>query len=241
MTIITNKKIIVLIIVIVLITCMTMPTFAATNKTSIFSKIFSTGTSIINTIFAPKNQQNENGNSGNLLSKILNSIKGESDFFSNLSQKLFSGLFNIKLISDEAGNIGNLEENIREKTRERYNQYINKTVEGLSKNQCTWWAYQRATDYLGYAYPNKSDGQFGTAKNWDNRNTNFESGTTAKVNSIGVYEAFEDGAGIAGHLVYVEAIQDGKVYVSECNWSGNSPNVRVLGSGNLPSKYIYLD
>ena len=118
----------------------------------------------------------------------------------------------------------------------------------FSTGQCTWWAYKRWTQLLGY------EPQFirGNAGGWYNNCTaaGFERGSEPRVGAIACWN---NGYGDdTGHVAIVEEVNSSSIKVSEYNWavskgyseatisfsninrsSTSKPNRRLLG-------YIYL-
>ena len=118
----------------------------------------------------------------------------------------------------------------------------------FSTGQCTWWAYKRWTQLLGY------EPQFirGNAGGWYNNCTaaGFERGSEPRVGAIACWN---NGYGDdTGHVAIVEEVNSNSIKVSEYNWavskgyseatisfsninrsSKSKPNRRLLG-------YIYL-
>ena len=118
----------------------------------------------------------------------------------------------------------------------------------FSTGQCTWWAYKRWTQLLGY------EPQFirGNAGGWYNNCTaaGFERGSEPRVGAIACWN---NGYGDdTGHVAIVEEVNSSSIKVSEYNWavskgyseatisfsninrsSKSKPNRRLLG-------YIYL-
>lgn len=110
----------------------------------------------------------------------------------------------------------------------------------LQYKQCTWWAYTRASQFLGENYPTN----IGNGGDYFNNNIWFESSTTTpRPNSLIVYQNTG-----AGHVAYVEAIDyvNNKMYISHAgkstDWYGIS-EIDIDGSWNgwKPQGYIYLD
>lgn len=121
----------------------------------------------------------------------------------------------------------------------------------FQKKYCTWWAYVRASQYLGKAYPALyASGNNG--REWYNNNKKlgyFNYGTTPKPNSIVVWpNAGSAQYRSAGHVGYVEAVDtvNKKMYVSH-----NGPSTGFCGvvkmnynhsiGGKGPTGFIYLD
>ena len=81
------------------------------------------------------------------------------------------------------------------------------TASGYSYGQCTW--------YVSHRRPIPQN--WGNARDWvlNAKNAGFTAGPHARPGAIG-----QTTAGRYGHVVYVEQVQDGKVYVSEMNYVG---------------------
>ncbi len=81
------------------------------------------------------------------------------------------------------------------------------TATGYSYGQCTW--------YVSHRRPIPQN--WGNARDWvrNAKAAGFTTGPHARPGAIG-----QTTAGRYGHVVYVEQVQDGKVYVSEMNYVG---------------------
>lgn len=122
-------------------------------------------------------------------------------------------------------------------------------VNRFAHKQCTWWAYTRASQFLGKRYPSlKSSGNNGSTWYGTNKKLGyFNYGSTPKPNSIVVWP-YTDKGNAAGHVGYVEAVDtvNKKMYVSHAGggtkWYGvkeMSYNKKIGGYG--PTGFIYLD
>ena len=105
--------------------------------------------------------------------------------------------------------------------------------------QCTWWAYTRASQYLGENYPTDA----GHGRNYMENNTTFETGDVPRPNSLVVYQF-----GKYGHVAYVEAVDEvnGKIYISDADSGELFRGIEELDMdgkwlGHSPQGYIYLD
>src|SRR5690349_19871460 len=95
---------------------------------------------------------------------------------------------------------------------------------GFPAGQCTEWAYLKRPDIVDTAIAKN-----GIAGNWnaDHWASNaaaagFLIGSTPAVGAIAVWPAGVDGAGVLGHVAYVEQVSgDGSFLVSEENWEGS--------------------
>ena len=118
--------------------------------------------------------------------------------------------------------------------------------------QCPWWAYVRASQYLGRPYPSLyASGNNGAQWYKNNKELGYFSyGKTPQPNSIVVWPKTGSG-GSAGHVGYVEAVDtvNKKMYVSHAgggnSWYGiQKMNYNHLLGGirnNTPTGFIYLD
>lgn len=142
--------------------------------------------------------------------------------------------------------ISRLENQLTTKVNTRSGQYMDN---GLQYKQCTWWAYSRASEYLGKAYPKQSNGTSGNGKDWydiNRKNGWFDYGSEPRANSIVCWN--NPTAKGYGHVAYVEAVDtvNKKIYIShagggvswygirELDWNGYFDSVYPIG-------YIYLD
>lgn len=105
--------------------------------------------------------------------------------------------------------------------------------------QCTWWAYTRASQFLGENYPTDT----GHGRHYMENNTTFETGDIPRPNSLVVYQF-----GKYGHVAYVEAVDEvnGKIYISDADSGNLFRGIEELDMdgtwlGHSPQGYIYLD
>ena len=113
------------------------------------------------------------------------------------------------------------------------------------KGECTWYCWGRAYEKCGVKLSWSNDGTFGNAKYWysnakawaENHEASYTTGTEPRENSIAVSTS-----GTYGHVVFIEEIANGKVYYSECNYTGPGVyNEGVKALNALPYVgYIYL-
>ena len=85
----------------------------------------------------------------------------------------------------------------------------------FSTGQCTWWAYKRWTELLGYAPAVIS----GNAGGWyaNSAAKGYSRGSTP---AVGAIACWNDGFGNdSGHVAIVEAVTDSSITVSEYNWN----------------------
>lgn len=104
------------------------------------------------------------------------------------------------------------------------------TVGGVVTRPCTWYAWQCAYDRLGIALP-----KWGDAINWLSgaRNSGYQTGNTAAVNSIAVYS---EPSHSYGHVAYVTAVNGNEMTVDE---AGRTDKVANNGIANgQPSRAI---
>lgn len=117
------------------------------------------------------------------------------------------------------------------------------SANGYSVGQCTWYAFGRAYEILGWA-PNFGSGN---ANKWYSNNVssgNFKYGSTPKVGSIMVTQK----TSTSGHVAVVERLNsDGTMLISEYNWDVSlgfgtktlSQSATTRGSHTVLG-YIYL-
>jgi|GEM_PF-5243122 len=86
-------------------------------------------------------------------------------------------------------------------------QSVQYTATGYAYGQCTWYVSKRRPIPQNW----------GNARDWLNgsKRAGFTTGKNARPGAIG-----QTTVGRWGHVVYVEQVQDGKVYVSEMNYVG---------------------
>lgn len=104
------------------------------------------------------------------------------------------------------------------------------TVGGVVTRPCTWYAWQCAYERLGIALP-----KWGDAINWLSgaRNSGYQTGNTAAVNSIAVYS---EPSHSYGHVAYVTAVNGNEMTVDE---AGRTDKVANNGIANgQPSRAI---
>lgn len=112
--------------------------------------------------------------------------------------------------------------------------------------ECTWYCWGRAYEKCGVKLSWSTNDVFGNAKEWynnakawaDTHDVYYSVGTEPKANSIAVSTS-----GYYGHVVFIEKIEDGQVYYSECNGDAGA---HTYGEGSKPLSnlpyvgYIYL-
>lgn len=99
---------------------------------------------------------------------------------------------------------------------------------GFYKRQCTSYAAWSVNDdgiemSNTMEGPNDVSGRFGNGGNWDNNATaiGLKVDNKPMPGDVGVLDPYQGGAGSAGHVVYVESVNnDETVNISEYNWSG---------------------
>lgn len=142
--------------------------------------------------------------------------------------------------------ISKLENQLTIKVNTISGQYMNN---GLQYKQCTWWAYSRASEYLGKAYPKQSNGTSGNGKDWydiNRKNGWFDYGSEPRANSIVCWN--NPTAKGYGHVAYVEAVDtvNKKIYISHAGGGVSWYGIRKLDWNGYfdsvyPIGYIYLD
>ena len=112
--------------------------------------------------------------------------------------------------------------------------------------ECTWYCWGRAYEKCGVQLSWSTNDVFGNAKEWynnakawaDTHDVDYSVGTEPRTNSIAVSTS-----GYYGHVVFIEKIEDGQVYYSECNGDAGA---HTYGEGSKPLSnlpyvgYIYL-
>lgn len=129
-------------------------------------------------------------------------------------------------------------------------KYWSSSYNSLTKFQCTWWVYGRASMYLEQygtkykKYP-KANGRSGNGGEWYSLNKTygwFEYGQTPRPNSIVSYSG-----GKYGHVAYVEGVTSDAIWISDAGSAKNWRGVHKIGLDGLEWKsyplngYIYLD
>lgn len=143
--------------------------------------------------------------------------------------------------------IDKLNQELTTQVTTRSGEYMNNN--GLQYKQCTWWAYSRASEYLGKAYPKRANGTSGNGGEWYNINKEngwFEYGSEPRANSIVCW--WNSSSPYYGHVAYVEAVDtiNNKIYISHASggtaWKGIT-TIPLNGyfDGAYPNGYIYLD
>lgn len=142
--------------------------------------------------------------------------------------------------------ISKLENQLTIKVNTRSGQYMDN---GLEYKQCTWWAYSRASEYLGKAYPKQSNGTSGNGKDWydiNRKNGWFDYGSEPRANSIVCWN--NPTAKGYGHVAYVEAVDtvNKNIYISHAGGGVSWYGIRKLDWNGYfdrvyPIGYIYLD
>ena len=106
----------------------------------------------------------------------------------------------------------------------------------LYSGECTYWADHEFGSYTGGKYLNVR----GNAYQWANEAQagGWTVTGTPEVDSVVVFQPWEDGAGKVGHVAWVEQVSGVKIYVSEMNVVGNgiedhkwytvTPNLRFI-------------
>lgn len=113
------------------------------------------------------------------------------------------------------------------------NQTANAAVNYYSKNQCTWYVFNKRAS-VGKPVPNS----WGNAKNWyyKAKNSGYRVGRMPVKRAV-----MQSTVGTYGHVAYVETVyKNGSIKVSEYNY--NRPlayGTRIL-SKSAASKYNYL-
>lgn len=140
--------------------------------------------------------------------------------------------------------INNLEVILTNQVETRNGEYMQSSH--LQYKQCTWWAFSRASQYLGKEYPVDSSGAYGDGAQWIQKNRDngwFEEGTEPRANSLVCWQNSS-----YGHVAYVEAVDtvNGKIYISHAgsgkSWYGiEELNIDGIFSKCNPLGYIYLD
>lgn len=112
----------------------------------------------------------------------------------------------------------------------------------FTKGQCTWWAYERLTQLMGYE-PKQIDGQPGA---WCT--TCYKVGyTSGKEPRVGALICWNNGEGDTnGHVAVVEAVYDTYITISEYNWGVtfgySTANVKFSNinrsGGSRPNRYF---
>jgi len=112
--------------------------------------------------------------------------------------------------------------------------------------ECTWYCWGRAYEKCGVKLSWSTNDVFGNAKDWyknakawaETHDVEYSVGTEPRTNSIAVSTS-----GYYGHVVFIEKIEDGQVYYSECNGDAGA---HTYGEGSKPLSnlpyvgYIYL-
>lgn len=142
--------------------------------------------------------------------------------------------------------INRLDNQLTIKVNTRSGQYMDN---GLEYKQCTWWAYSRASEYLGKAYPKQSNGTSGNGKDWydiNRKNGWFDYGSEPRANSIVCWN--NPTAKGYGHVAYVEAVDtvNKNIYISHAGGGVSWYGIRKLDWNGYfdsvyPIGYIYLD
>lgn len=143
--------------------------------------------------------------------------------------------------------ISKLNQELTRQVSTRSGKYMNNN--GLQYKQCTWWAYSRASEYLGKAYPKRTNGTSGNGGEWydiNKQNGWFEYGNEPRANSIICW--WNKSSPNYGHVAYVEAVDtiNNKIYISHASggtaWKGIT-TIPLNGyfDGAYPNGYIYLD
>ncbi|GAK59612.1 hypothetical protein U27_06597 [Candidatus Vecturithrix granuli] len=90
--------------------------------------------------------------------------------------------------------------------------------------------------------PNGQSGTWGNAKDWENNATTigFTVSNTPQTGAIAAWEANSEGAGIYGHVAYVESVNsDGTVNITEYNWNYGDGNCNARSSVTA-DHYIHI-
>lgn len=107
---------------------------------------------------------------------------------------------------------------------------------------CTWYAWGRAWELIG---KQPSDAGFvGNAYQWWDANKSkgkFKYGSQPKLGAIAVWSSSMPNSEGCGHVAVVEAIENGKVYISESAWHGTLFKYREIYDTSYILGYIYLD
>lgn len=107
---------------------------------------------------------------------------------------------------------------------------------------CTWYAWGRAWELTG-KQPTDA-GIIGNAYQWWGANKasgKFKYGSQPKLGAIAVWSSSMPGSEGCGHVAIVEAIENGKVYISESAWHGVLFKYREIYDTSYLQGYIYLD
>ena len=107
---------------------------------------------------------------------------------------------------------------------------------------CTWYAWGRAWELTG-KQPIDA-GLIGNAYQWWEANKasgKFKYGSEPKLGAIAVWSSSMPNSEGCGHVAVVEAIENGKVYISESAWHGTLFKYREIYDINYIQGYIYLD
>lgn len=94
----------------------------------------------------------------------------------------------------------------------------------FNKNQCTWYCWNRASYQAGKQLSfNSSANAFQWLDAVDQSNCQVVPGKVTPVrNSIAVYSG---GSGGYGHVLYIEAVENGRVYFTESNFTSGRDGV----------------
>lgn len=144
--------------------------------------------------------------------------------------------------------INRLNQILTKQVETRSGEYMSAPYNTLEYKQCTWWAYARASQYLGEPYPKQSNGLYGNGGEWydiNKRNNWFDYGTEPKANSIICW--WNRSSPNYGHVAYVEAVDtvNKKIYISHAGGGTAWYGIKELDwngyfDGAYPNGYIYL-
>jgi surface antigen/uncharacterized protein YraI len=108
-------------------------------------------------------------------------------------------------------------------------------VDPFPWGECTWWAALKRPDLFPAVR--------GNAGEWlaEAQHAGIPTGSTPAVGAVAVFLPYVGGAGLYGHVAYVEAVgANGKVTISEYNWKGYhvGPTIREVAAASI-SGFIY--